>query len=156
MAIEITFSFDNAIINAKVLATMSPAWQRAFMTIGILIAVFGMRVIFPILMVMFTAGLPWGDVLQLALHEPEKYAEELHKAHTSIASFGGMFLLMLCLHFFFDPGCLLRKCLRRIGDDWFFDDHALVRIARGMHRRAGQHNNGKQHDTTKHSTSPGY
>jgi hypothetical protein len=135
MAIEITFSFDNAIINAKVLSTMSPAWQRAFMTIGILIAVFGMRVVFPILMVMFTAGLPWGDVLQLALHEPEKYAEELHKAHTSIASFGGMFLLMLCLHFFFDPGrkihwiSVIERPLQRIGAWWLYTATSLVVLA---------------------------
>jgi uncharacterized protein len=132
MAIEITFSFDNAIINAKVLSTMSPAWQRAFMTIGILIAVFGMRVVFPILMVMFTAGLPWGEVLQLALHQPERYAEELHKAHTSIASFGGMFLLMLCLHFFFDPGrkihwiSVIERPLQRIGVWWLYSAICLV------------------------------
>jgi hypothetical protein len=102
MIIEITFSFDNAIINARVLATMSPFWQRMFITVGMLIAVFGMRVIFPIVIVMLSAGLPWGDVIDLALNNPDKYAEVLHGAHPSIASFGGMFLLMLTLHFFFD------------------------------------------------------
>lgn len=102
MIIEITFSFDNAIINARVLATMSPFWQRMFITIGMLIAVFGMRVIFPIVIVMLSAGLPWGEVIDLALNNPDKYAEVLHGAHPSIASFGGMFLLMLTLHFFFD------------------------------------------------------
>ena len=102
MIIEITFSFDNAIINARVLATMTPFWQKMFMTVGILIAVFGMRLVFPIVIVMFSAGLPWGDVINLALHDPNKYAEALHGAHPSIASFGGMFLLMLTLHFFFD------------------------------------------------------
>ncbi|HMH69893.1 MAG TPA: DUF475 domain-containing protein, partial [Candidatus Saccharimonadales bacterium] len=102
MVIEITFSFDNAIINARVLATMTPFWQKMFITVGILIAVFGMRVIFPIVIVMLSAGLPWGDVINLALNNPEKYAEVLHGAHPSIASFGGMFLLMLTLHFFFD------------------------------------------------------
>lgn len=102
MIIEITFSFDNAIINARVLATMSPFWQKMFITVGMLVAVFGMRVIFPIVIVMLSAGLSWGDVINLALHDPDKYAKVLHAAHPSIASFGGMFLLMLTLHFFFD------------------------------------------------------
>lgn len=102
MIIEITFSFDNAIINAKTLTKMSPLWQRMFMTVGIFIAVFGMRAVFPILIVMATAGLAWGDVIHLALQEPDKYAEALRHAHPSIAAFGGLFLLTLALHFFFD------------------------------------------------------
>lgn len=102
MIIEITFSFDNAIINAKTLTKMSPFWQRMFMTVGILIAVFGMRVIFPILIVMATTGLSWGDVAHLALQQPDEYAKALQHAHPAIAAFGGMFLLTLALHFFFD------------------------------------------------------
>lgn len=100
--VEITFSFENAIINAKVLGTMSRFWQQMFMTVGIFIAVFGMRLVFPIVIVMVTAGLPASDVIYLALNEPDQYASELYEAHASIAAFGGMFLLMLCLHFFFD------------------------------------------------------
>lgn len=102
MVIEVTFSFDNAIVNAKVLNTMSSFWQHIFMTIGILVAVFGMRIVFPILVVMFSANLPWGEVLDLALNHPQQYAAALNGAHTGIASFGGMFLLMLALHFLFD------------------------------------------------------
>lgn len=102
MIIEITFSFDNAIINARVLATMSPFWQKMFITVGMLIAVFGMRVVFPIVIVMLTAGLSWNSVIDLAFNNPDTYAKVLHGAHPSIASFGGMFLLMLTLHFFFD------------------------------------------------------
>ncbi len=101
--VEITFSFENAIINAKVLGTMSRFWQQMFMTVGIFIAVFGMRLVFPIVIVMITAALPAGDVISLALNQPDKYAAELYDAHASIAAFGGMFLLMLALHFFFDP-----------------------------------------------------
>lgn len=41
--LEISLSFDNAIVNANKLKTMSPVWQRRFLTWGILIAVFGMR-----------------------------------------------------------------------------------------------------------------
>lgn len=108
MVIELTFSFDNAIINARTLTKMSPFWQRMFMTFGILIAVFGMRIIFPILIVMATADLSWGQVFYLALQEPDKYAEALHHAHPSIAAFGGMFLFTLALHFFFDDSREIR------------------------------------------------
>jgi len=108
MIIELTFSFDNAIINARTLSKMSPFWQRMFMTVGILVAVFGMRIVFPILIVMFTAGLGWGEVIHLALQEPDKYAEALHHAHPSIAAFGGMFLFTLALHFFFDSSREIR------------------------------------------------
>lgn len=101
--VEVTFSFENAIINAKVLATVSRFWQQMFITVGIFIAVFGMRLVFPIVIVMVTAGLPAGQVIDLALQQPDRYADELNDAHAAIASFGGMFLLMLALHFFFDP-----------------------------------------------------
>lgn len=101
--VEITFSFENAIINAKVLAGVSEFWRKIFITVGILIAVVGMRLVFPIAIVAITAGLSMPDVVNLALNQPDLYAAELNEAHISIAAFGGMFLLMLCLHFFFDP-----------------------------------------------------
>jgi hypothetical protein len=122
--IELTFSFDNAIINARVLVTMSQFWQRMFMTVGIVIAVFGMRIIFPILIVMVTSGLAWDKVIQLALEQPDKYAEVLHHAQPSIAAFGGMFLLMLALHFFFDATRevqwlnRIERPLQAIGKKW--------------------------------------
>ena len=49
--LEISLSFDNAVINASILRRMSPFWQRMFLTVGILIAVFGMRLVFPLLLV---------------------------------------------------------------------------------------------------------
>lgn len=102
MLVEITFSFENAIINAKVLSGVSRLWQTLFVTVGIVIAVFGMRLVFPIAIVMITAGLGAAQVIDLAVNRPDAYAAALHDAHASIAAFGGMFLLMLCLHFFFD------------------------------------------------------
>jgi len=100
--VEITFSFDNAIINAKVLSKLSRKWQVLFLTIGILVAIFGMRIIFPVVIVMATAHLSWNKVVDLALHHSAQYAHHLEQAHTSIAAFGGAFLLMLALTFFFD------------------------------------------------------
>lgn len=103
-ALEITFSFDNAVVNAKVLAGMPEFWQRMFMTVGIVIAVFGMRLVLPILLVSLTAGLSMGDVVRLALERPDDYAHYLEQAHPIIASFGGIFLLMIFFEFILDYG----------------------------------------------------
>ena len=102
MIVEITFSFDNAIINAKVLERLSPFWQKLFLTVGIVIAIFGMRVVFPILIVSLTSGLSWGQVIDLALNHPKEYGHHLEEAHPMISAFGGAFLLMLAFQFFFD------------------------------------------------------
>lgn len=126
MLVEITFSFDNAIINAKVLARMSNFWQQMFMTVGMLIAVFGMRLVFPILLVMITTGLGAGAVTNLALNHPEQYSAELDKAHPLISAFGGMFLLMLCLNFFFDSVrqvnwiSVIERPMQRLGKWWIY------------------------------------
>jgi hypothetical protein len=124
IAVEVAFSFDNAIINARVLAKMPKIWQTLFLTFGMIIAIFGMRVVFPILIVAITAHLHWADVLNLALHHPGEYAEKLEHAHPSISSFGGAFLLMLALHFFFDEKREIRwmenleRQAQRLTKDW--------------------------------------
>lgn len=105
--LEISLSMDNAIVNARILERMSPAWQKAFLTVGILIAVVGMRLIFPLLIVGISAHLDPISALRLALekgnpHTAGTYGYILHQAHPQIAAFGGMFLLMLALGFFFD------------------------------------------------------
>ena len=51
IVLEIVFSFDNAGVNAKYLNKMSHAWRRIFLTVGVLVAVFGMRLVFPFLIV---------------------------------------------------------------------------------------------------------
>jgi hypothetical protein len=99
-SIELAFSFDNAVINAKVLGLMSRLWQKLFLSLGIIIAIFGVRLLLPLLIVHLTAHLPLGRVVDLALHHPKLYAEALTSAHISITAFGGAFLLMLTLHFF--------------------------------------------------------
>jgi hypothetical protein len=121
--IEITFSFDNAIINARILRHMSQFWQQMFLTIGILIAVFGMRLVFPIAIVAITAQLDWKTVLDLALNHPAEYSRQLVASHSIIASFGGSFLLMLGLHFFLDKAKAVHwlsfeKQLSRRGSQW--------------------------------------
>jgi uncharacterized protein len=100
--LEISISFDNAIVNAHILKRMNEKWQQIFLTWGILIAVFGMRLVFPIVIVAAAAGLSIPDVLDQAFNEQELYAQNLEEANATIAAFGGMFLLMVFLNFFFD------------------------------------------------------
>lgn len=103
-ALEISLSFDNAIVNAQRLKDMSPVWQRRFLTWGILIAVFGMRIVFPLAVVAVAARLdPWG-ALRLAALRPQEYAAIMDEAHLSIAAFGGAFLMMVALNYFIDEG----------------------------------------------------
>lgn len=104
IVLEVSLSFDNAVINATVLVRMSPFWQKIFLTIGIAIAVFGMRLVFPLLLVGITAGLGPVEVITLALEggpveEEGTYAFLLEEAYPAIAAFGGMFLLILFLEF---------------------------------------------------------
>ncbi|MFG1929933.1 DUF475 domain-containing protein [Mycobacterium sp. NPDC048908] len=110
--LEVSLSFDNAVINATVLRRMSEFWQRMFLTVGILIAVFGMRLVFPLAVVWITAGLAPLQALDLALNPPPEgathfldgrpsYETVLTAAHPQIAAFGGAFLLMLFLNFVF-------------------------------------------------------
>lgn len=100
--LEISLSFDNAVVNATVLRDMDPVWQRRFLTIGILIAVFGMRIVFPIAIVSIAAQIgPW-EAVQLSLGNPEEYERIVSAAHVGIAGFGGAFLSMVGLSFFFD------------------------------------------------------
>ncbi|MFZ2529842.1 MAG: DUF475 domain-containing protein [Rhodococcus sp. (in: high G+C Gram-positive bacteria)] len=111
--LEVSLSFDNAVINATVLQRMSEFWQKIFLTVGILIAVFGMRLVFPLLIVWVASGLGPVDALNLALNPPAdgaayfpdgspSYETLITDAHPQIAAFGGMFLLMLFLHFIFE------------------------------------------------------
>jgi hypothetical protein len=100
--LEVSLSFDNAVVNAKILQTMHPIWQKRFMTWGMIIAVFGMRFLFPILIVMVVGGIGFVDTLNIALNEPEKYHHILQNNENLIFAFGGAFLLMVFFDFFFE------------------------------------------------------
>jgi hypothetical protein len=100
--LEISLSFDNAVVNAGVLKKMNAFWQKIFLTVGVLIAVFGMRLIFPVVIVAITAKLnPW-DAVDLAFSDKDRYQQLVTDAHPAIAAFGGMFLLMIFLDFIFE------------------------------------------------------
>ncbi len=120
-SLEIALSFDNAIVNANKLVGMTPKWRQRFLTWGILIAVFGMRIIFPLAIVAIFAWINPFEAVRLALADPDHYAEIIEHAHGSIAAFGGTFLMMVALNFFVDQDKsidwieILERRLRRWG-----------------------------------------
>lgn len=100
--LEISLSFDNAVVNASVLKEMDEVWQRRFLTWGIAFAVFGMRIVFPLAIVAIAAGLGPVETVRLSLSQPQEYERIVNSAHVGIAGFGGAFLAMVGLKFFFD------------------------------------------------------
>ena len=99
---EVSLSFDNAIVNASILKNWDDFWKKMFLTVGIIVAVFGMRLLFPLLIVSFTTDLSLFEVWTLALKNPDEYSKELVSHHIEISAFGSMFLLLVFLNFLFD------------------------------------------------------
>lgn len=102
IVLEISLSFDNAVVNAKVLETLDPIWQKRFIVFGMPIAVFGMRLLFPLAIVSIVTGMGLSETLQVAINEPARYEGILKSTETTIFAFGGAFLLMVFLDFFFE------------------------------------------------------
>jgi hypothetical protein len=100
--LEVSLSFDNAVVNATVLKEMTPVWRRRFITWGIAIAVFGMRILFPLLIVAVVAGIDPIAAVVMAATEPDRYSQVLTSAHISVSAFGGAFLAMVGLRHFFN------------------------------------------------------
>ena len=102
IALEASISFDNAVVNANVLQRMNAFWQRMFLTVGVVIAVFGMRLVFPILIVSVATGIGVSETISQAFGDKEAYAANVEKAAPLIGGFGGAFLLMVALGFLFN------------------------------------------------------
>lgn len=120
--LEISLSFDNAVVNAAVLKDMDPVWRQRFLTWGMLIAVFGMRILFPLLIVAVAAKIGPLEALRLAIQEPVNYQHIIEGAHAGIMGFGGAFLLLVGLKFFFDADKehdwirVIEQPLKKFGD----------------------------------------
>ena len=99
---EVSLSFDNAVVNASVLKNWDEFWQKLFLGVGIIIAVFGMRLLFPLVIVAMAADLGMAEVWNLALTDPKQYSAHLTAHHAEVAAFGGMFLLLVFLNFLLD------------------------------------------------------
>jgi len=100
--LEVSLSFDNAVVNATVLREMDEVWQQRFLLWGIAFAVFGMRIVFPLAIVAIAAGLGPVDTIRLSLTQPTEYERIVSAAHVGIAGFGCAFLAMVGLKFFFN------------------------------------------------------
>ncbi len=118
--LEISLSFDNAVINAGILRKMNAFWQKIFLTVGVLIAVFGMRLVFPVVIVAITAKMGPLEAVKLAINDKDRYEHLVTAAHPAIAAFGGVFLLMIFLDFLFEDRDIrwlgwLEKPLAKLG-----------------------------------------
>lgn len=100
IVLETSLSFDNAVVNAGILRGWDAQWRRRFLTWGMLVAVFGMRLVFPVLIVALAAGVGPLAAVDLAVNRPDEYAQVLTGAHHQVAAFGGAFLMMVFLKFF--------------------------------------------------------
>ena len=110
---EVSLSFDNAVVNATVLKNMSVLWQRRFLTWGMVIAVFGVRFLLPVMIVAVVTGQGLLTVASMAFNNPDEYARNVHSSHVQISAFGGMYLLLVFMSFFFEES----KSLHWL--DWF-------------------------------------
>ena len=108
--LEVSLSFDNAVVNAMKLEHMSKEWQHRFLTWGIIIAVFGMRLLFPILIVSIFANLPLWETAKITLTDVDKYTHYLHLTHGPVLCFGAAFLMMLFFHYFFNEKKEIHWC----------------------------------------------
>ena len=102
IVMEVSLSFDNAVVNASILKTWDRFWQVMFLTVGMLVAVFGMRLLFPLLIVGVTADIGLMDVWTMAIERPEEYSSRVLEHHAEISAFGGMFLMLVFLNYFLD------------------------------------------------------
>ncbi len=100
--LEVSLSFDNAVVNAKVLMRMDEKWRRRFLTWGMFVAVFGARLLFPVLLVSISSASTPFKILFLVFADPTAYAELVESATPIIHALGGAFLSMVALKYFFD------------------------------------------------------
>src|SRR3546814_12731641 len=85
--------------------------QRHFLTWGIAIAVFGMRIVFPLVIVMIAASLGPIEAVKLAINDPEQYEVILNGAHIGLMGFGGAFLGMVGLKYRSEERRVGKECV---------------------------------------------
>lgn len=99
---ETISSLDNAVVNADVLSTMSQKARRWFLTWGLFFAVFLVRGMLPWLLVWFSnfdLG-PIGSLTATFRSDP-MVEESLKKSSPLLLNAGGVFLILLFLHWLF-------------------------------------------------------
>lgn len=137
--LEVTFSFDNAVINSKILTRMSPLWQQLFLTVGIVLAVFVVRFVLPVVIVMISSGYGFTNVIDMALHDAPRYSATLHEAAPMINAFGGTFLVMIGVNYFLDRKKdvhwlrRIERWLSRFGEYESFKILVMLSVAMGLY-----------------------
>jgi len=97
---EMITSLDNAVINAEVLSTVSHKLRRFFLTWGVLFAVFAMRGLLPLLIVMVSH--PGTGIIEALTFSFDESAPALFASSTSALQIaGGVFLVCIFLHWLF-------------------------------------------------------
>lgn len=100
--LETSLSFDNAVVNAKILSRMDHFWRRMFLTVGMIISVFGMRLVFPFIIVWVVGGQGFLQTIEMTWTNPHEFQRILVDQHILVAGFGGAFLWMVFTKYFFD------------------------------------------------------
>lgn len=93
--LETSVSVDNAVVNAAKLQTMDDVWKQRFLTWGMAIAVFGMRLVFPLMIVSIAGHMSPLEAIKIALTKPKEYEEIITSVHMQIMAFGGTFLFLV-------------------------------------------------------------
>jgi len=115
---ETVSSVDNAIINAEVLSGMGAKARRWFLTWGILFAVFVARGLLPWFIVwMALPGLGPVGSFTAAFSSDPSVAEAVEAASPVLSMGGGVFLVLLFLHWLF----LEPKSFGIIGERFFYE-----------------------------------
>ena len=100
--LETALSFDNAVLNAAYLKDMNEESKHWFLTWGMIIAVFGMRLVLPIIIVSISAQVGPIEAVKMALFDKETYQLTMESTHVYVMGFGASFLLLVALEFFLD------------------------------------------------------
>lgn len=100
--LEISLSFDNAVLNAKKLETMSHGWQMMFLTFGMIIAVGVVRFYIPLQLVATLSGVSLYEAFDMAMTNHAQFQHIIAQSHSMVAGFGAGFLGMLTITFFID------------------------------------------------------
>lgn len=119
---ELITSVDNAVINAEVLSALPQKMRRWFLTWGILLAVFGVRALLPLVIVMAAnPGLGVVEALTFTFNENAAAAFETSAGVLLIT--GGVFLVCIFLHWLFmEPrvyGLQAERFFRKM-NVWFY------------------------------------
>lgn len=99
---EIISSFDNAVINAHVLKTLSEKYRKIFLFWGVLFAVFVVRGLLPFLIVwLANPALSVGQVITAAFTQNKEIGQYLTHSKPLLLLGGGMYLVLVFLSWLF-------------------------------------------------------